>query len=396
MPITVKTSIQAAFLLTAGAFSSARAQSGPFFERVLHPDTGATLRLMSADGSALVSSGWSKGGTSWYLWRRETGFQTIPPYYTGYQVDFADINANGTVLIGTASLSGPRDVIYRTATGYDKSFGFYTFGKCISDDGLTTAIDGKELFPHVIVHSPRGGVTLYDDFSWLRAEEVSGDGLVVFGSFDQQSVWRSVDLGQHEAIPELQSATHSAAAASFDGSVLVGTRQQHGAYRWEESVGLQLLGTLPDGRRFTEATGVSGDGLTMVGAGVVTDASEAVIWNANHGLRSVRSLLADRGLDEELEGWTFTNAVSISRDARIVCGRGLFMGEQATWIASFGPACAADWNDDGARDSSDFFEFLNDFFCEGKDCRGTDFNADGVENSSDYFEFLVAFFAGCP
>ena len=44
----------------------------------------------------------------------------------------------------------------------------------------------------------------------------------------------------------------------------------------------------------------------------------------------------------------------------------------------------------------DFFAFVNDFFCDGKDCRATDFNGDGVENSSDYFAFVIAFFAGCP
>jgi YVTN family beta-propeller protein len=59
-------------------------------------------------------------------------------------------------------------------------------------------------------------------------------------------------------------------------------------------------------------------------------------------------------------------------------------------VVAFGPACPPDWNNDGAVNSQDFFDFLNVFFQSN-----ADFNRDGVTNSQDFFDFLNAFFAGC-
>jgi hypothetical protein len=58
----------------------------------------------------------------------------------------------------------------------------------------------------------------------------------------------------------------------------------------------------------------------------------------------------------------------------------------------FPPACAADFNADGAVNSQDFFDFLAAFFAGTP---SADFNHDGVVNSQDFFELLTALFAGC-
>jgi hypothetical protein len=54
--------------------------------------------------------------------------------------------------------------------------------------------------------------------------------------------------------------------------------------------------------------------------------------------------------------------------------------------------CPADFNDDGAVNSQDFFDFITAFF--GQSPRA-DFNDNGSLNSQDFFDFLSAFFARC-
>jgi hypothetical protein len=56
------------------------------------------------------------------------------------------------------------------------------------------------------------------------------------------------------------------------------------------------------------------------------------------------------------------------------------------------PPCPPDFNQDGALNSQDFFDFIAAFFSLQA---AADFNHDTFINSQDFFDFLAAFFAGC-
>jgi len=57
---------------------------------------------------------------------------------------------------------------------------------------------------------------------------------------------------------------------------------------------------------------------------------------------------------------------------------------------SYAVACPCDWNDSGAVNSQDFFDFIGAFFGGN-----ADFNNNGQTTSQDFFDFLACFFTGC-
>jgi hypothetical protein len=80
------------------------------------------------------------------------------------------------------------------------------------------------------------------------------------------------------------------------------------------------LGDLPGGRFVSSARGVTADGSIVVGQGNNADSlGEAFIWDAGHGMRSLRAALeADYGMD--LTGWQLTAANGISADGSVIVG----------------------------------------------------------------------------
>jgi hypothetical protein len=91
------------------------------------------------------------------------------------------------------------------------------------------------------------------------------------------------------------------------------------------------LGDLTRGS-YSAASGVSADGSVVVGNSSSAAGIQAFVWDAGHGMRSLRDALIAGGAD--LTGWTLFNARGISADGRTVVGEGIDpAGHNEAWLA---------------------------------------------------------------
>ena len=129
------------------------------------------------------------------------------------------------------------------------------------------------------------------------------------------------------------------------------------AFRWTAESGMVDLGILPGEHGVSKAYGVSADGSVVMGTAwsypwPFTPADQAFIWDDANGMRSLKEVLEnDFGLD--LTGWRLTEATGISDDGLIIVGNGRNpSGEREAWIADLAP---------GPIPGVASFPFLEDF-----------------------------------
>ena len=126
-------------------------------------------------------------------------------------------------------------------------------------------------------------------------------------------------------------------SVSSDGSVVVGhgsSDPESEAFRWTSAGGMVGLGYLPGGHAGSYAYDVSADGSVIVGhSDSASGGQEAFIWDATNGMRNLRTLLVDDfGLD--LTGWWLENASGISDDGLTIVGSGRNpSGHYEAWVA---------------------------------------------------------------
>ena len=183
------------------------------------------------------------------------------------------------------------------------------------------------------------------------ANDVSADGSVIVGKntgFPVESFrWEN---GVASFLGDLPGGRYSsvARAVSADGLVVVGSsnsgkncdedRCTDEAYRWEDGVMMGLGRTEPQFSG-SEALDVSADGSVIVG---VLRGFSAFIWDEANGMRSLQSVLIDDfGLD--LTGWTLRTATGISADGLAIVGVGFNPdGLPEGWIAVLPPTVPVD------------------------------------------------------
>jgi probable HAF family extracellular repeat protein len=214
------------------------------------------------------------------------------------------------------------------------------------------------------------------------AHDVLADGSVIFGASALSSGVQVFRWTQETGMVELGAPAVSAVSA--DGTVIVGTAR-HGyperdeAFRWTET-STTWLGDLPGGQQASAAGDVSANGSVVIGWSATSIGNEAFIWDAAHGMRSIKQVLLDLGV-WSVDGWTLGSAEALSADGTVVVGYGRNPGGyEEAWLAKV--LCAGDLTGDGDTDQSDLGMLLGDWGCTGGNCEG-DLDGDGDTDQAD-------------
>ena len=280
--------------------------------------------------------------------------------------------------------------------------GRFREGGPIAADGLSLLVYGRLPPPDTIVSSRsflwsvEQGLT---DFGTVVEEEMthvaiatdlSADGSVVVGSFDDEAIRWTSEKGI-ELLGDLPGGAFRSVAngVSHNGSVIAGTGTSVSdagsqAFRWTEETGLVGLGYV-DSLAQTTATGISPsgevvigyadgssepevafrwtqeDGIQDIGPGIPTAIAEdgtivghsygegtTFVWSEAHGRRGLEDVLAnDFGLGESIEGWTLESIWDISADGTTLVGAG--MNPAAEWDVWVARRLPGDYNSDALR-----------------------------------------------
>jgi probable HAF family extracellular repeat protein len=312
--------------------------------------TSSSAVAVSADGSVVVGASSSANGSEEAVrWTRAGGPVGLGDLPGGAFYSEADgVSADGNVIVGSGGVAA--DLELRQAFRWTPSNGMVGLGYLPgAGAGATSAANEVSRDGNTVVGFSSSGIGL-QAFRWTpgagmvglgelpghernTALGVSGDGDVVVGTSIAASTgliraFRWTPGGGMAGLDPLPDDAHSSARrVSADGRVVVGSSQtstaDRQAVRWVEGATTPLslgpVSGLPGAPTpmNSDALAVSADGSVVVG----TADSNAFIWDAAHGARDLKTVLArDYGLD--LSGWRLIAAWDVSDDGSTIVGFG--------------------------------------------------------------------------
>jgi probable HAF family extracellular repeat protein len=271
---------------------------------------GSNAYAVTADGSTVV--GWSETGPSveGFRWTSDGGMVGLGDLPGGGSNSYAyGISADGSVVVGEGTSAGsvPNQAFRLTLEGGMVGLGdlpggsFDSSARAISADGT------------VIVGVGHNSASNVEGFRWTSEGGMVPLGDLPGGPFDSEPT-----------------------AVSPDGSVIVGiSRSASGleAFRWTSEGGIVGLGDLPGGSFSSEAFAVSADGSIVLGTSADSSGQKgAFIWDPSNGMRPLDQVLMDLGID--LATWRLVAATGISADGLTIVGYGSNPdGDVEGWIA---------------------------------------------------------------
>lgn len=261
---------------------------------------------VSADGSVIVGAGWSTSGPEGFRWVAGGGMSGLGDLPGGTFNSLGQgVSADGSVVVGTSSSSqGTNAEAFRWSQA----------------DGIS----GLGSLPGPVFESSASDIS--GDGTVIVGTSISSNGSLLAYRWTEADGMVAIDTS-----PNAGDTPSTARAISTDGSTIVGWRNNQ-AYRWTSGDGIVALDQLPGGGpgNTSLAWGVSGDGSVVVGNSTLvyqTSPSSfdiehhAFIWDQVNGIQALQDVLAGLGLD--LTGWTLTEATGISDDGLTIVGTGI-------------------------------------------------------------------------
>ncbi len=328
---------------------------------------------VSADGAVVVGTSYSGG----YRWTAGGGMAPLDGLS-----DAVDVSADGKSVLGHANSAARTPVIWTPSdvTRLAPLWGPTEIGgaraNAISADGKVVAGRALHAIPEVFFPAywpdPTTGIKLSYEGKFTNGDalDLSADGSVMVGEITVETPERSYltafQWTESEGIVPLSagggfSSSIHASAVSQDGKVIVGTMTNDigltQAYRWTQETGAVPLPDLPGGAVSGSASAVNGDGSAIVGVGAGESGTEAFIWTASAGTRSLVDVFeGDYNLGAALQGWSLLYDFDISADGHTIIGTGKNPeGQTEAWRASLvGDRYWGDANFDGRVNLDDF------------------------------------------
>lgn len=268
---------------------------------------GATssARAASYDGSVIVG----QAGAPWssavaFQWTPAAGMQQLPALNGASLCVASGVSGDGLVIVGTCLLAGNAGFRWTQASGIT-SLGQFGGGTSRSSNAMAVSADAS-----TIVGS--GHPVLTGAVAWTAAEQVS-----VLGHLPQD-------------------VAAVATAVSRDGTAIAGYSTdglgRSRVFRWTPATGMAPLGVGQEGLSEVIAGGMSGDGAVVVGWAASSAGETAMIWTQATGWSRLEDILQTR-YRIELKGWTLQRATGISHNGLTLVGQGRNpQGRQDGWV----------------------------------------------------------------
>jgi len=272
---------------------------------------GTGMFSLGAGTAVSVSAGGAVIAGGGFRWNAAEGRVDLPraPFSLGSSFGM-DVSADGAVIVGSDSSPpfGSRPARWTAARGFE-----------FESVSLPADITFQPAFTSL------RGVSADGSLSILRASDELG---VFTQSFVLRADGTSTPVG---ALADKAGANGISADGTFVAGTLFGAPGL-GAFIWSERTGLVPLGDLPGGTEFAYANAVSINA-TVVGLGTSDQGVEAFVWDPILGMRNLREELVGLGVD--LTGWKLTDATGISFDGLTIVGTGINpSGDFEAWIVT--------------------------------------------------------------